>query len=184
MRAIRPVLSTVVGTVCAAGLNGCTVGPDFLRPKASAEAGYTPGKPASETASANVPGGASQRFIEAKDIPGQWGTLFHSAQLNALIEEAFKANPCLARQQYDLGAVSYLTLLNAEQTYRTALLNRVRAQAAHCSDTVALFQALGGGWSNRSDVAPEIAGTPDRFALPPVQEIRLPSGLNGSWSHG
>jgi hypothetical protein len=30
-----------------------------------------------------------------------------------------------------------------------------QAKAARYADTVALFQALGGGWWNRSDVAPE-----------------------------
>jgi len=50
---------------------------------------------------------------------------------------------------------------------------RIRAQAARYSDTVALFQALGGGWWNRRDVAPASEGTPDRFALPPVQEIKM-----------
>ena len=80
----------------------------------------------------------------------------------------------LARKQYRLGAIDQLTLLNAEQTYQNALLNRVRAQAARYSDTAALFQALGGGWWNRTDVPPNSEGSPDRFVLPPVQEIKLP----------
>jgi hypothetical protein len=49
-------------------------------------------------------------------------------------------------------------------------MNRVRAQAARYSDTTPLFQALGGGWWNRTDVAPESNGSPDRITLPPVQE--------------
>jgi NodT family efflux transporter outer membrane factor (OMF) lipoprotein len=92
----------------------------------------------------------------------------------ALAEQSAQESLDLARQQYQLGAINYLTLLNAEQTYQNALLNRVRAQAARYSDTAALFQALGGGWWNRSDVAPESEGTPDRFALPPIEEIRFP----------
>jgi outer membrane protein TolC len=46
-------------------------------------------------------------------------------------------------------------LLNAQQTYQQALLSLAQAKAARYADTVALFQALGGGWWNRSDVAPE-----------------------------
>ena len=46
-------------------------------------------------------------------------------------------------------------LLNAQQTYQQALLSLVQARAARYADTVALFQALGGGWWNRSDVEPE-----------------------------
>ena len=34
-----------------------------------------------------------------EDIPGQWWTLFHSAQLNRLIEQALKANPNLQAAQ-------------------------------------------------------------------------------------
>jgi outer membrane protein TolC len=43
--------------------------------------------------------------------------------------------------------------LSAETTYNQALVTRVQAQANRFSDTVALFQALGGGWWNRKEVA-------------------------------
>ncbi|MEX3960323.1 RND transporter [Trinickia symbiotica] len=56
----------------------------------------------------------------------------------------------LTQTQYRLGAVGYVNLLTAQQTYQNAVLARVRAQASRYSDTVALFQALGGGWWNRS----------------------------------
>jgi len=54
-----------------------------------------------------------------------------------------------ARKAYELGSVSYLALLNAEQAYQQAVVNRVQAQANRYADTAALFQALGGGWWNR-----------------------------------
>ena len=92
----------------------------------------------------------------------------------AAAEQSAQTSLDLAREQYRLGAIDNLLLLNAEQTYENALLGRVRAQAARYSDTVALFQALGGGWWNRNDVMAE-AGSVQRFALPPVQEIRLRS---------
>jgi len=60
----------------------------------------------------------------------------------------------IARRQLQLGAISYLGLLTAENTYNTALLALVQAQASRYADTAALFQALGGGWWNRTDVAP------------------------------
>jgi outer membrane protein TolC len=53
----------------------------------------------------------------------------------------------------EVGYVNYLILLNAETTYEQALLTRVQAQATRYGDTVALFQALGGGWWNRKEVA-------------------------------
>jgi NodT family efflux transporter outer membrane factor (OMF) lipoprotein len=60
----------------------------------------------------------------------------------------------LARGQYRLGAITYVTLLNAQRSYAQARLAVVQAQAARYADTAALFQALGGGWWNRADVAP------------------------------
>ena len=59
----------------------------------------------------------------------------------------------IARRQLQLGAISYLGLLTAENTYQTALVALVQARAARYADTAALFQALGGGWWNREDVA-------------------------------
>lgn len=52
----------------------------------------------------------------------------------------------LTVMQYKLGAVTYLSLLNAERQYNSALVSRIQAQAARYTDTAALFQALGGGW--------------------------------------
>jgi outer membrane protein TolC len=52
-----------------------------------------------------------------------------------------------------LGYVNYLTLLNSETAYQQSLLTRVQAEATCYGDTIALFQALGGGWWNRNKVA-------------------------------
>jgi len=61
----------------------------------------------------------------------------------------------IARQRLTLGDINYIGLLTAQQTYQQALLNLAQAKASRYADTVALFQALGGGWWNRSDVEPE-----------------------------
>ena len=68
-------------------------------------------------------------------------------------ESSTKVTYDLARRQMQVGYVNYLTLLNAETAYQQALLTRVQAQATRYGDTVALFQALGGGWWNRKEVA-------------------------------
>src|SRR5215831_1171549 len=60
----------------------------------------------------------------------------------------------IARRQLQLGPIGYLGLLTAQDTYQTALINLVQAQAARYADTAALFQALGGGWWNREDIGP------------------------------
>ena len=75
--------------------------------------------------------------------------------LNAQVasERAADDSLQLSRQQFQLGAISYTALLDAERTAQQARLGLVQAQAARFADTAALFQALGGGWWNRSDVA-------------------------------
>jgi outer membrane protein TolC len=56
------------------------------------------------------------------------------------------------RQQFDIGYANILLLLNAQQTYLQARIALIQTRANRLSDTVALFQSLGGGWWNRSDL--------------------------------
>ncbi len=69
------------------------------------------------------------------------------SQLDA--ERAAALSLDIARRQLSLGATSYLAVLNAQQTYQQAVIGLAQARAARYADTVALFQALGGGWWNR-----------------------------------
>ncbi|MGD0412380.1 MAG: RND transporter, partial [Verrucomicrobiota bacterium] len=52
-----------------------------------------------------------------------------------------------------LGYCNYLTLLSAEEAYDQAVIATVQAQATRYADTAALFEALGGGWWNRAELA-------------------------------
>jgi NodT family efflux transporter outer membrane factor (OMF) lipoprotein len=63
----------------------------------------------------------------------------------------------VARSQYQAGAGTYLNVLSAEQTDFSSRLYLITARTARFTDTVALFQALGGGWWNRADVDPKVA---------------------------
>jgi outer membrane protein TolC len=63
----------------------------------------------------------------------------------------------LLRVQYQAGSVTQLSVLTAEQTEQMALVTLAKSQAARYADTAALFAALGGGWWNRTDVAPGVA---------------------------
>lgn len=71
-----------------------------------------------------------------------------NAQLAA--EEAARASLAIARRQFAAGLNTHLSVLIAERQYLQARQSRVLAQAARYSDSVALFQALGGGWWNRA----------------------------------
>ena len=63
-------------------------------------------------------------------------------------DRAARASFDLAQQQYRLGTLSLVALLNAEQTYRQAEVGLVQSEANRYADTAGLFQALGGGWWN------------------------------------
>src|SRR5215831_17800475 len=89
------VVPVVVGLTAAAFLAGCAVGPDFERPAPPDTARYTREPLGAATASAPVPGGQAQKFIQDMDIPSQWWAVFHSRELSALIERSIKANPNL-----------------------------------------------------------------------------------------
>lgn len=69
----------------------------------------------------------------------------HAAQ-NA--EQAARTSLNIARHQHTLGDSSIATLLINQQLYQQAKLNLIQTQANQLADTVALFQALGGGWQN------------------------------------
>jgi len=71
------------------------------------------------------------------------------AQVDA--ENSARASFNISTAQFRGGTTTYTTVLNAEQTLLNASTNRVKAEAARFADTTALFQALGGGWWNRSD---------------------------------
>jgi NodT family efflux transporter outer membrane factor (OMF) lipoprotein len=87
----------------------------------------------------------------------------------ATAEKAAGESFQIAQIQYRAGSTTYPTVINAEQSLLNARLNRVKAQAARYSDTVALMQSLGGGWWNRSDETPASLPKPtDLISMSPI----------------
>jgi NodT family efflux transporter outer membrane factor (OMF) lipoprotein len=66
--------------------------------------------------------------------------------------DAAKVTHDLAQRQWRGGYANYLSLLSAEQADQQSQIALVQAQASRYADTAALFQALGGGWWNRTDL--------------------------------
>lgn len=79
--------------------SGCTVGPDFVRPKAPLADHYNHGKDPSETVSI---GGQSQRFEQGVGPIANWWNLFNSKQLDAAVAEGLANNPGLEAAQASL----------------------------------------------------------------------------------
>lgn len=91
----RPVFITATAAMLAA----CAVGPDFKRPAAPDVDGYTTTPMADSTASTKDSAGDAQHFQMGRDIPFAWWEQFQSAKLNALVQEALKANPTIPAAQ-------------------------------------------------------------------------------------
>lgn len=92
---MRTQMKSLALTAAAALLCGCTVGPDFHAPAAPDVATYTRGDAPSVTAAATGPGGAAQTFETAANAPRAWWTQFGSPELDALVDDAFRASPTL-----------------------------------------------------------------------------------------
>ncbi|MCX7293959.1 efflux transporter outer membrane subunit [Janthinobacterium sp.] len=90
--------------------------------------------------------GAFQNVADSlRALEADAAALQQQAEVEALASESL----ALSTQQFKLGAISYLSLLDAQRTYQQARVGLVQAQAARHADSAALFQALGGGWWNR-----------------------------------
>ncbi|OGT41695.1 MAG: RND transporter [Gammaproteobacteria bacterium RIFCSPHIGHO2_12_FULL_37_34] len=90
-----------------------------------------------------------QAFQNVADALRALDTGAKSFQANQAAEDAAFKTLKITQQQYHVGGISYVNLLTAQQQYQQTRLNRIQSQAARYTDTVALFQALGGGWWNR-----------------------------------
>jgi NodT family efflux transporter outer membrane factor (OMF) lipoprotein len=138
--------SSLIWSAAAAGTQPIFHGFTLLHQQRAAEAGYD----AAEALYRSTVLTAFQNVADAlRALQFDAATL--KAQRAAL--RAASETLDLARGQYRLGAINYLTLLNAQRSYQQARLAVVQAQATRYADTAALFQALGGGWWNRLDVA-------------------------------
>jgi NodT family efflux transporter outer membrane factor (OMF) lipoprotein len=99
-------VSRLTAGALMAALTACAVGPNFKRPAPPAATGYGNAS-AGQTAAtrdaaytgANGAGGDAQRFVAGMDIPNQWWTLFRSAKLNRLVEQALAGNPNVSAAQ-------------------------------------------------------------------------------------
>jgi outer membrane protein TolC len=99
MQASTRIFGTIEAIVIAATLCSCAVGPDFHPVAAPKVSGYSSSAWPAHTASADVIGGSAQTLQTGGEIPGQWWSLFHSAQLDGLVYEALKANPNITAAQ-------------------------------------------------------------------------------------
>lgn len=79
-------------------LSSCMVGPDFKKIPPPAVSRYTAlPMPSSTAQTTDYPNaGKSQHYALGQDISGDWWQIFHSAQINALVEQGLANSPNLA----------------------------------------------------------------------------------------
>jgi len=85
---------SALALIVFASLEACTVGPHYQAPAPPTVTAYTKPQP-TETVSSPGPAGASQRLNPSAEIPADWWTIFRSAGLNRLVEQALKNSPTL-----------------------------------------------------------------------------------------
>jgi NodT family efflux transporter outer membrane factor (OMF) lipoprotein len=97
---MRRIAIALIGTTAlSALLAGCQVGPNYTPPPPPAVAGYAPAPLPGQTVSAPIAGGAAQTLASGQDVNGRWWTLYQSPELDALVDQALKANPDLKAAQ-------------------------------------------------------------------------------------
>lgn len=121
-------------------------GGQLLAQKRAAEAAF-------DAAAAQYRGVVISAFQNVADVLWALQSDADALAAEVVAERSAAESLAISRSQYRAGAINYSTLLNAETTYQQAHINLVIAQANRFTDTAALFQALGGGWWNRHDVA-------------------------------
>ena len=115
-------------------------------------------------------------FREVADTLASRATLAEQVRAQQAQADAEAARFRLSDLRYRNGVASYLDLLDAQRSLFTAQLATVQVRAAQLQNQVALYKALGGGWS--SGPAPEIApidadaAAVTRRAAPPTDRPR------------
>ena len=140
LQAIRCALAVSLGI----SLAGCAVGPDFVPAAAPDVGGYTAGRLAS-TGSADVSGGASQRFVRGADVSGVWWRALHSKQIDAFVREAIDNHPDLdaaqaaLRQAREVAAADTSALFPSITTNGSVTREQVPAAQSGVSGPASLY---------------------------------------------
>jgi NodT family efflux transporter outer membrane factor (OMF) lipoprotein len=122
---MTPIRRALVLAAAPAALAAC-VGPNFHRPAAPSVERFTADPLPESTASANGVGGAAQRFLAEQEIPRNWWTVFGSAEIDALVKQALRANP---------------EVLSAQAALRQALENTAAQEGSYLPIVQASFNA-------------------------------------------
>lgn len=138
------------GTLFKSGAGFWSIGADLAQPlfrggtllhqQRAAEAGY-------DQAAAQYRSTVLTAFQNVADTLHAIDADAQSLRAAAAAEQAARKSWNIAQRQWQLGQTGYLPVLQAGQALQQANVALIQAQASRYSDTVALYQALGGGWN-------------------------------------
>lgn len=159
----RPWAGACMVALLATG--GCAAGPDFHKPAAPEVKGYTAAPlPATTAAAPGIAGGAAQAFVPGADIPAEWWKLFHSPELNALIERALRNNPDLKAAQAALASARE-TALAQEGGYYPSVTAGMSASHQKTSAALSPMPNSGALYFNLYTPQVSVSYVPDVFGL-------------------
>ena len=161
--AVLPLLAGLSGLLGFASLSGCAVGPDFKSPESPKAGRYTAEALPGTIASAQTVGGEAQRFVDGRDIPAQWWTLFRSPALNSLIEEALRNNPNLQQAEASLRAAQENVQAQQGAYYPSVSANFSPSRQKDALGTLTSNAASGAGLYNLHTMQLNISYAPDLF---------------------
>jgi NodT family efflux transporter outer membrane factor (OMF) lipoprotein len=137
------------GTLFRAGTGFWSIGANLVQPifhggalahqQKAAEASY-------DQAAAQYRGTVLAAFRDVADALHAIDADARALQAALAAEQAASKSLAIVTRQWELGAAGRPAVLQAQQGYQQAAIGLVQARAARYADTVALFQALGGGW--------------------------------------
>jgi NodT family efflux transporter outer membrane factor (OMF) lipoprotein len=139
------------GTLFRAGTGFWSIGADLVQPvfhggalrhqQRAAEALY-------DQAAAQYRATVLAAFRDVADALHAIDADARALQAALAAEQAAQKSLTIATRQWELGAAGRPAVLQAQQGYQQAAIALVQARAARYADTVALFQALSGGWQS------------------------------------
>jgi NodT family efflux transporter outer membrane factor (OMF) lipoprotein len=141
------VRRAALALTCALGA-GCAVGPNFHRPEAPSDKGYT----SQATVKSATAEGKTQQFVEGAPIAGDWWKTLRCPQLDAIVAEALANNPgldsaraTLRRNQHSLSAGYgvFFPQVNAQAGASRQLYNPAPGGTLIPSSTYNLFTLSG-----------------------------------------
>lgn len=160
----KPCLDRLIAVLVLLFTAGCAVGPNYKKPATPPVPGYTPAPPVATSKTPGLSGGEEQRFLEGRDIPGEWWALFRSKPLNDLIERSLKASPDLKAAQAAL-LVARENVLAQRGAYYPSVSAGFGASRSKTSNEVSPFTASGALYYSLFTPRVGVSFVPDVFGL-------------------